>query len=560
LATATKTVVFTDLEGYTEKVAAADRQGIKKILEDHESRVKPIVERFGGRVVKNLGDSFMCLFPSATDGLRAAVEILDFVAEKPVSPGSGAMRLPARDRNPEIVPGQPSAKQSTYEPHRTEVKAGGGIRVALTTGDVEELNEDAFGDAVNLAARILAKAPAGQIWFGPGTRVCMNASEIAWEEVGRHTFKGMSAEKEIFRAVPKHKCWLPEAVLTAIRERKLLPVKSGATAIPNLAADKVILLEDFDPKLASIDDALNKLLLASHPTSQIFLIAYTVSGEFRQAWQMSGRGLVIGTPDAVKAAVEEAERQFSRATGGNGSDTIVLDLPPTLVDVNLVLSGLALPAVPLSEVVSSYTYDLLADGRWVNKGDRAVARVDVSTIGVRLHAMASGVSVGGKGLGQGMAVGLSDQAEIRTPAGLVTFRATDLASGYVGLLISDSDMNYGLVEGQTVELGREPNPPGLAFPDRRGQDNIQWYPGQRAAKARAGGFTLDRALAGRRQASVTLRNEQLTVRALHDRCPTLVLPANGTELRAAPFEQDHPVQVGELLVLGTTVVAVREPE
>jgi hypothetical protein len=117
-----------------------------------------------------------------------------------------------------------------------------------------------------------------------------------------------------------------------------------------------------------------------------------------------------------------------------------------------------------------------------------------------------------------------------------------------------------LVEGQTVELGREPNPPGLAFPDRRGQDNIQWYPGQRAAKARAGGFTLDRALAGRRQASVTLRNEQLTVRALHDRCPTLVLPANGTELRAAPFEQDHPVQVGELLVLGTTVVAVREPE
>ena len=188
MATATKTVVFTDLEGYTERVAAADRQGIKKILEEHESRVKPIVERFAGRVVKNLGDSFMCLFPSATDALRASVEILEFVAEKPIAAGSGAMRLPARVVNPADL------KHSVYETYRTEGKTGGGIRLALTTGDVEELNDDAFGDAVNLAARILAKAPAGQIWFGPGTRVCMNASEIAWEEVGRHTFKGMSAE------------------------------------------------------------------------------------------------------------------------------------------------------------------------------------------------------------------------------------------------------------------------------------------------------------------------------------------------------------------------------
>ena len=35
-------------------------------------------------------------------------------------------------------------------------------RLAMTTGDVEEIEGDAFGEAVNLAARILAQTPAGE--------------------------------------------------------------------------------------------------------------------------------------------------------------------------------------------------------------------------------------------------------------------------------------------------------------------------------------------------------------------------------------------------------------
>jgi len=151
---------------------------------------------------------------------------------------------------------------------------------------------------------------------------------------------------------------------------------------------------------------------------------------------------------------------------------------------------------------------------------------------------------------------MADGSTISTSSGGLVFRA--IGNGYVGLLLADTDMRLGVVSGQTAELGREPNHPGLAFPDRRGQDNIRWCPGPRAAKARGGGFTLDRALAGRRQAAVQLADEQIQLTPLHPRCPTYVLRTTSDGLVRA----DRPLalEVGDMVVAGTTVVGLRAPE
>ena len=138
---ATRTVLFTDLADYTARVAQANREGLRAILAEHARLVQPVVKAHRGRVVKNIGDSFMCLFRSATDALKASLEIV-------AGAGKG---------NP------------------------GAIRIALATADVEEIDRDAFGDTVNLASRILDRTPAGEIWFSLGTQVCMNASEVPWE-------------------------------------------------------------------------------------------------------------------------------------------------------------------------------------------------------------------------------------------------------------------------------------------------------------------------------------------------------------------------------------------
>ncbi|MCB9685838.1 MAG: adenylate/guanylate cyclase domain-containing protein [Alphaproteobacteria bacterium] len=509
MGTVTRTVAFTDLANYTQKVSRTDREGLRKILADHEQLVQPIVERNGGRIVKNLGDSFMVLFVSATDALRAALEIQHMVT------GSGGI----------------------------------SIRLAMVTGDVEEIEGDAFGEAVNLAARILAQTPSGEIWFGPGTRVCMNAAEIPWESVGRFRLKGIPGEKEIFRSVPKHKCWLPDPLVQAVRSNNLVRIRRGARP-PVLPPDPVILLEGFAPGSPALMDAVDSLPVLN-PAS-LWLSAYNIASEDRNQWTESGRGLVIGTPEALEESLLEATKQITRTSG---SDTIVLEVG-VQADVELVMCGLALPAVPLSDVVSSYFYDLLPDARWVNRSDRSLLRVEVTPSGTRLQAMANGITVNGRAVPSGDAVDLRDDDEIRTPSGTLRFEATNHT--YAGLLLQDTEMRLGVVDGTTAELGREPNHPGLAFPDRRGQDNIRWCPGPRAAKARAHGFTLDRALAGRRQAALHVHGDNLKLTPLHERCATYVLRDGRKGLERADFEIG--VNIGDRVVAGTTVVAIRHPD
>ena len=80
MGTATRTVVFTDLANYTAKVARSDREGLRRILDEHQQLIEPICARNQGRIVKNLGDSFMILFPAATDALRASLDIIEFLS------------------------------------------------------------------------------------------------------------------------------------------------------------------------------------------------------------------------------------------------------------------------------------------------------------------------------------------------------------------------------------------------------------------------------------------------------------------------------------------------
>jgi len=509
-ATRTRTVVFTDLANYTAKVSRSDREGLRRILQEHEDLVRPIVTRYGGRIVKNLGDAFLILFTAATDAVRASLDVQ----------------------------------------HKVTLDGGMPLRLSLATGDVEEIDGDAFGEAVNLSARINSKAPAGEIWFSQGTWICMNAAEIPWESVGRFNLKGLPGAQEVYRAVPNHKCWLPESIKVAARRGSLVRIERGQSP-SSLPPDPVILFEGFNPGSAALDAAVDRLPVLN--PANLWLSVYNVSMQDRIQWTEAGRGIVVGTPDAVEQALQDTVRASQRSTG---SDTIVLDVGGS-ADLELVMGGLALPAVPLSDVVASYFYDLLPDGRWVNRSDRAVLRIEVDSSGASVTPMSTGVQVNGKPTSPGHSVRLTDGDRIHTASASHTYRACAQGASYAGLVLADTEMRLGVNAGQTAELGREPSHPGLALPDRRGQDNIRWCSGQRAARARSGGFTLDRALAGRRQAAVELAGDQLKVTPLHPRCPTWILHGDGRMERA---EQPQVVAWDDLVVAGTTVVALRSPE
>ena len=103
--------------------------------------------RLGGKVVKNLGDSFMLLFQSATEAVRASLTLLE--------------------QNEQDLQDD-SAINDERRVNRVNLK-GFQLRVSIATGDVEEISGDYFGDVVNLSARILSVTPAGQVWISKTT-------------------------------------------------------------------------------------------------------------------------------------------------------------------------------------------------------------------------------------------------------------------------------------------------------------------------------------------------------------------------------------------------------
>ena len=506
--TATRTVVFTDLANFTARVSRADREGLRDLLQTHESNVLPVLKRHRGRVVKNLGDSFMALFDSATDAIRASIDLLESVH---------SVTLP--------------------------------LRVSAATGDVEETEADAFGHAVNLASRINGCTPAGEMWFSASTLACMNQSEIPWEQVGFFALKGIAGEHPIYRGVPMNRAWLPEPIRKAAKYGNIVITERG-DMLPALPAEAVLLLSGF----RAGTDALNNQLeqLPAMEPEDIWLMAYNISPVDRHEWTDKGYGLVIGHPEPVQRAIEDCQALTTRPTG---SDTLVFEIGATFSRYGyLDLVGLALPAVPLGDVVAGYTYDLLPDGRWVNQSEEAELRIDVDAGSVHLVVRSVRVVINDSPTQPGRRHALSDQDTFCLGDTEYTFRS--LQGTYVAWIESQPITRMTLVEGEKIELGREPNRPGLSLPDRRGSDNIRWCAGTSAKKARDQHFTLDRALAGRRQASVTPVEDGLTLEVLHARCPTWLF-RNGAPLRRVTGNIE--VIAGDVLFLGTSAVRIADP-
>ena len=123
-------VLFTDIEGSTALANAVGDERALEILRDHNSIVRGCIQRNSGFEVKTRGDGFMVAFASARWAILCAVDIQQSMAQYNRQPG----------RIREIL-----------------------VRIGVNAGDTLRHEEDFFGVAVNLAARIAARAQGGQI-------------------------------------------------------------------------------------------------------------------------------------------------------------------------------------------------------------------------------------------------------------------------------------------------------------------------------------------------------------------------------------------------------------
>ena len=511
--TYTKTVVFTDIANYTKNVSKVSRNELRKLISLHEEHTQKIFEPYGGKIVKNIGDSFMALFDSATDAMRASMEL---VASKIDFAGEAL-----------------------------------SFRASAATGDVEEIDDDYFGEAVNLSARINSKAPSGEAWFANRTRLCLNQAEIPWEAVGSYEFKGIPENIEVFRAVHSEQCILPAMVQQSVKKGNylLLSADSAEFNPQELKPSSNIILSGFKPASQGLRHVVARLP-SNIPPGQIWMNIHNLGTSERKTWLDMGRGLIIGTADALKNSIADALKEESPKTA---SQTVFMDLNSE-GDVALQLVGLALPAVPMAGVIQGYSFDLLSDCSWGFATDGALLRVEVGLAGAHVITLHPDVYVNGRRVSINSKEVLRDGNLIRTPLGSIRYRA--MAGQYQGMLIGPETYSMNVNLGERIELGRDPNFPGFTLPDRGGLDRIRWSPGMRAEKARQQGLTLDRSLTGRHQALFMAQSAtDFVVDKIHERIPTWLFCDEKLERVTRPCK----AKFGDMLIIGTNVICISRP-
>ncbi|MDA8098819.1 MAG: adenylate/guanylate cyclase domain-containing protein [Nitrospiraceae bacterium] len=159
-------IVFVDIAGFTPRTSAQTREENLRMLKRFDDVVRPLVRAYSGRVVKTIGDAYLLTFRSPTDALLCSVGIHDGLAES----------------------------DAAIDPSERFT-----VRAAVNVGEVRLENNDVFGEAVNIAARIEGKAAAGEVYFSESVYLSMTKSEVPSEEVGYAELKGISGKVRLYR-------------------------------------------------------------------------------------------------------------------------------------------------------------------------------------------------------------------------------------------------------------------------------------------------------------------------------------------------------------------------
>jgi class 3 adenylate cyclase len=141
-------IMFTDLVGSTRRAVVEGDAAWKRLLDRHDAVNRLEVSRRGGEVIKTTGDGILALLPSATAAVEAARAI------------------------------RAELDQDDFQ-----------VRIGIHIGEIDRRGDDVSGIAVNIAARIMSIAGAGQ--------VLTSAFVAQTTDVGQFTNIGPTTLKDI---------------------------------------------------------------------------------------------------------------------------------------------------------------------------------------------------------------------------------------------------------------------------------------------------------------------------------------------------------------------------
>ena len=150
-----RTILFTDVEGSTALTQRVGDAKAREVLRNHERIVREALESHGGSAIKHTGDGIMASFPSATWALECAI-----------------------------------AMQRAFAAHNESADEPIRVRIGLNAGEPVAEEEDLFGTAVNMAARVAAYAKGGEILVSDVVRQLVAGKGFLFSDRGDVVLRG----------------------------------------------------------------------------------------------------------------------------------------------------------------------------------------------------------------------------------------------------------------------------------------------------------------------------------------------------------------------------------
>jgi class 3 adenylate cyclase len=150
-------VLFTDIVGSTAHAARIGDEEWRQLLGEHHRVVRGQLERFRGREVKTIGDSFLATFDGPARAVRCAHAIGAAVAD-----------------------------------------LGLRVRAGLHTGECELVGDDVAGIAVHIGQRVMASAAPGEVLASSTVKDLVVGSGLRFSDRGPHALRGVPGRWRLY--------------------------------------------------------------------------------------------------------------------------------------------------------------------------------------------------------------------------------------------------------------------------------------------------------------------------------------------------------------------------
>ena len=160
-------ILFTDIEGSTSAYDRLGDEAGRSIVRAHDAIVREAIRRCEGTLMKHTGDGVEAAYPSVAAAVDSAIAMQQAIARH-------RRRYPGRAFR---------------------------VRIGINVGEPLAEDGDLFGTAVNVAARVCARAKGGEILVTQAVRQLMTEPRVRIRSRGRVTLRGLRSPVQLFQVV-----------------------------------------------------------------------------------------------------------------------------------------------------------------------------------------------------------------------------------------------------------------------------------------------------------------------------------------------------------------------